>query len=150
MFYKMLTKAYIYCAYILIMAGISVTCQTGKDDGYAASGMSLDGLTALLVEHKKNQSDFENILIIPGVGCSGCISQAEYFFHDNMHDDNHLFIFTGIEDIKMFKFQIADSLWDNENVIVDKNNKIMDSGYDSVYPCYLKVGERNVVLLKPF
>lgn len=49
------------------------------------------------------KNEFKEILIIPGVGCSGCISEAQMSFNKNYKNQETLYIFTSIEDLKYLR-----------------------------------------------
>lgn len=117
--------------------------------GYNRAPQNLDDSTKLsaatfisFLERKGVTFDkAKNILVIPGVGCTGCISEAQYFFYENKDSKDHIFIFTGINDLKMFKLEVPDSLHAATNVIVDKDNELMDLGYNSIYPGYIRIND---------
>lgn len=88
--------------------------------------------------------------LIPSVGCTGCISEAQLFFYSNRRASDHLFIFTGIDDLKMFKREIPDSLHQGDNIIIDKDNDLMSSGFSSIYPSYININNNTNLTLETF
>lgn len=90
------------------------------------------------------------IIVIPGVGCTGCISEAQVFFEENYESPKYFFVFTGITDPKLFNNQISIELQQLNNVLVDKNNILMDAGYNSIYPSYLELTDSNKFIVKQF
>ena len=62
-------------------------------------------------------------VVIPDVGCNGCIYRAELFLEKHKNSDNIYFIYSGITSLKDLKFSLGDKLNAN-NVIIDELNLI--------------------------
>lgn len=145
--------------YLFIIAiAFFTACSSSNSSGSRAEtsqkasdiGLTSEKVERFLLSYGKAISSDIRILVIPGVGCSGCISQAQDFFYDNYKSTGSLFVFTGITDLKMFNIEIPDSLRKRDNVIVDDGNKLMELGYDSIYPCYIEKGSEDQLILVPF
>lgn len=106
--------------------------------------LSVSDFTSFMKNHGQSYDKTKKVLVIPGVGCTGCISEAQYFFYENKHSEDHIFIFTAINDFKMFKLEVPEILHNAENVIVDKENELMDLGYNSIYPGYLRINNNRL------
>ena len=76
------------------------------------------------------------VFVIPGTGCTGCITKAEQFFTENCMKDEYLFIFTNIVSVKNLKIKIGDQrLLQRDNVILDVENTLYIAGFEeNIYP----------------
>jgi hypothetical protein len=124
---------------LLIVFSLFILSCDIKTDNNAYSNMSLSASSFenFLKENDKIPEEFERILIIPGVGCQGCITGAQRYFYEHHNDSSILYVFTGITDIKMFKNEIDQTYLNNNNVIVDIDNNMAVIGFHSIYPGYL-------------
>lgn len=85
-------------------------------------------------EFKKSIPDKANIYIIPGSGCTGCISNVEEMVLNNKDTTNNYFVFTRIKSIKHFKLKFG-SVFNNKNIIIDSLNKFQFlEESKSIYP----------------
>ena len=85
---------------------------------------------------------YEKALFIPGAGCSGCVSSAENFVKENIHQsDEILIIFTAIPSQKMLKMKLGIDL-NQRNIYLDLGNLFNSGNVYSFYPTifYLKDG----------
>ena len=85
-----------------------------------------------------NKGTFTHIVVIPNVGCGGCISESEAFLKRNTND-SIFFVFTNISSLKALRLRMGDKL-QQRNVYVDENNDFLfnDERIDS-YPIVLQV-----------
>ena len=73
-------------------------------------------------------------LVIPGTGCSGCITFAEQFLKDNIQSHKNLkFILTKINSVKLLKAKLGIDLR-NPNLILDTLNQFGLGDLNSIYP----------------
>ena len=99
-----------------------------------------------LLEKAKNNSF---VYVIPGAGCTGCISEAEKIATEKMNNDSFYFLFTRINSIKLFKLKFP-NLFKANNVIIDSQNiYIYTQQKFDIYPrIYLK--KENSYVLKEY
>lgn len=64
------------------------------------------------------------IYVIPGSGCSGCISVIESLAINNQNSDSLFFIFTRLNSLKLFRNRFGISFWKSTNILIDTNNTI--------------------------
>ena len=85
---------------------------------------------------RNNSASYEKVYIIPGVGCSGCITNAENFYKLNHSDSTVLFIFTGIKSLKVLRKKYSSICFeDSDNVIIDTDRVFYSySDEESFYP----------------
>lgn len=85
-------------------------------------------------ELKKRIPDRANIYVIPGSGCTGCISPIEEMAINSTSTTNDYFIFTRIKSIKHFKLKFG-SVFNNKNIIIGSLNKFQFlEESTSIYP----------------
>jgi hypothetical protein len=83
------------------------------------------------------------IYVIPGAGCTGCISEAEKFAIEKVNNDSFCFLFTKIISRKLFKLKLP-TLQNATNVIIDSLNVYQfPKGEADIYPIiYSKQNKR--------
>ncbi len=94
-------------------------------------------------------------IVIPNVGCNGCISQAEQLLKDEVDNPHNIkFILTNIESLKSIKIKLGLDVNNYQNIIVDKNNLFSKDGLRSIYPRVFFINEAGeifkVVEISPF
>lgn len=135
----------------IILPLIGITCLLGcdykknTDNTWSKTTLSTVALQEIVDKYGKSL-DYDSLLLIPGVGCSPCISDAQSFFYSSKDNAEMLFIFTDITDLKMFKQEIDPDLWKKKNVLVDSLNSIVDSGLETIYPSLLKVTNNHIYM----
>ena len=84
------------------------------------------------------------IVVLPGLGCTGCIQEAEAFMKDNIENGEILFVLTKISSLKILQQKIGVQIKDYTNVVVDMENKFDVRTENKIYPCivHLKNGKR--------
>lgn len=92
---------------------------------------------------EKVDGNIKYIVIIPEVGCGGCISYAEDFYKLNNNRKELFFIFTNVMSQKKIKQKVSIN---QRNTFIDKENTIMDyfPMDKRIYPCILEVNNGRV------
>ena len=62
----------------------------------------IDYINHVLSEHPE-LSDYNWLVIIPGVGCNGCIQEGEYFLKKHVSDKTIGFVLTNISSLKILQ-----------------------------------------------
>lgn len=90
-------------------------------------------------------ADKEAVLIIPGAGCDGCISGAQYFVIDNL-DSLRQFavIFTGIGSKKALKVQLGEHTFWHKSVYIDSADWVYLPEITDVYPTIAYLGDLKI------
>ncbi len=97
----------------------------------------------------ENIKEGAKITIIPGSGCTGCISGIESFAMQNANSDSLFFVFTRINSIKLFHNRFGKSFINSPNIILDTENKFKYENKDyEIYPVEYKKMGRVIVLNK--
>ena len=95
---------------------------------------------------------YEKVYIIPGMGCSGCITNAENFYKLNHNDSKALFIFTSIKSIKVLRKKFSSIDFENSgNVIIDTDCVFYSySDEESFYPHVIDLNGLKVKRIRRF
>ncbi len=84
--------------------------------------------------------EYDYILLIPNSGCTGCISEAEYFFKSHVDDMKIKFIFTRIYSRKELAIRLGKSNLQKKNVYLDyENTCFFPECKESIYPVVAKI-----------
>ena len=75
------------------------------------------------------------VVILPGLGCHGCIQEGEAFMKENITNRNILFVLTKIESFKILQNKLDIKLKEHSNIYIDKKNEINVPTDNRVYPC---------------
>jgi hypothetical protein len=62
------------------------------------------------------------VYIIPGSGCTGCISDIEKIAMNNTNSDSVFFVFTRLNSLKLFRNRFGKSFIESKNIILDTSN----------------------------
>jgi hypothetical protein len=105
-------------------------------------------LNNLMEIDKFNQRNYTHAVIIPGSGCTGCISEAESFFKENKNE-NIFFIFTDIFSIKELRLKLKDL--DMDNVFIDEKSLFyIEDEEKNKYPVIVNLMDKNNIKYKIF
>lgn len=91
--------------------------------------------------------DKYNILfIVPGSGCHGCITGAEYFTKENYSKyPNVLFVFTSIKSIKVLNLKLGTKVVHADNILLDINNDFFNyKSKRNIYPTIIHLRKGHV------
>lgn len=104
-------------------------------------------INSVRVELEKLDNQFLNnysyVVIIPGSGCSGCITEAENFYIKNKENKKIFFVFTDILSIKSIKLKVGKDVIERENVFFDKKNAFLSNDYnEKIYPLIFNIKEK--------
>lgn len=90
-----------------------------------------------LYAHFKNDlKNYDMIVILPGSGCTGCITNAEDFFIKNVQNNDKIkFILTYNNSIKNLTLKLGKENIYLPNTFIDKNNSFYLSAFEErMYP----------------
>ncbi len=89
------------------------------------------------------------IVILPGLGCHGCIQEGEGFMQDYIENKDILFVLTKIESLKILQKKINISIKEHTNIYLDRS-RVFDIPTDNtIYPCIVQL-EKNKVISHEF
>ena len=118
-----MTKITFTLTYLLSIVLLLGSCESKDSLG------SLD-LFKQLTSLKEN----DYVYIIPGSGCTGCISEIETYAMNNVKTSNNYFLFTKIKSVKLFKNRFGIDFINHKNVILDTANLFKyPNNYNDIY-----------------
>jgi len=86
-------------------------------------------------EFKDEIDRYDMIVIIPGSGCAGCISNAERFFQNNVTNEKTKFILTHNASVKNLTLRVGKENIALPNVLIDKEDLFYLSKHaERIYP----------------
>jgi len=94
--------------------------------------------------HFETLSSFDYVIILPGLGCQGCISEVEEYVKNNIERKDIFFILTSIESLKMLQNKIGVDLRNRNNVLIDFDNEFLLTTNQSIYPIILSLQESKI------
>lgn len=72
---------------------------------------------------------YDWIVVLPGVGCHGCIQEGECFMKNNCSNAKILFILTNISSLKIFQQKTGINISKYPNIYID----------NGIYPCIIQM-----------
>ncbi len=95
--------------------------------------------------------DKDDVYIIPGSGCTGCISDIETLAINNVNKPNKYFLFTKIKSVKLFRNRFGVDFINHKNVILDTANLFKyPNNYSDIYPLLLSNVNGRIKVTKSF
>ena len=89
---------------------------------------------------------YDEIVIIPGAGCTGCISNAENYFKNNVYNDRYMFIFTYFMSKKSLFMRLGQDNLVRDNVLIDTSDLFyVPHNHDNIYPYIISVDDGQIV-----
>ena len=79
------------------------------------------------------------IVILPGLGCHGCIQEGEVFMQEHVNNKNILFVLTNIESLKILQKKTGVNIKEHSNIYVDRNAEFNVPTDNSIYPCIIQI-----------
>jgi hypothetical protein len=128
-----------FLSIILIgVALISYSCNKKVE-----KDLESDYLTSFLKDTPLRENT-EWVVILPGLGCHGCIQEAELFMKNNIGNKNILFILTSVESLKILETKTGVKIKDQTNVYLDKDNSFNIGTSNAIYPCIVQLDNGNI------
>lgn len=91
------------------------------------------------IEQIKIAINYEWIVVLPGVGCHGCIQEGEYFMKENIDNKKILFVLTNTSSLKLLQQKTGVKLKEYSNVYIDKDFISDIPSNNAIYPCIVKL-----------
>ena len=96
------------------------------------------------IEQIKVDSQYQWIVVLPGLGCNGCIQAAEIFMKNNIEDERILFVLTKISSLKILQQKTDVRIDEHANIFVDKENLFSIPTNNAIYPCVIQLRNRKI------
>lgn len=85
------------------------------------------------------------IVILPGLGCHGCIQEGEYFLKNHIENNEILFVLLKTPSLKILQQKTEVNLLNRQNVLIDKELIFNIPTQNNIYPCVVSLKEGKVV-----
>ncbi|MBO9203844.1 MULTISPECIES: hypothetical protein [Niastella] len=115
-------------------------CKTKNTDSDAEIESIENGLNKAVPGKAKTW-----VVILPGLGCNGCIQEGEAFMRDYVDSANVLFILTKVQSVKILQLKIGKTIVDRANVFIDHDGVFNIQTKNVVYPCIAQLKDGNIV-----
>ena len=91
-----------------------------------------------------NLDSTEIIILVPGSGCSGCITKAEHFIAKYFNKLNKVkFILTNIQSYKILRLKLGEEAFHSPLLYLDKNNVWYNTkNENNIYPQVLFINNK--------
>lgn len=120
--------------FLFLLCLVSCNRETKKEYAYLSS----------YIEDFKPTKTYEWIVILPEMGCSGCIQEGEYFLSKYASNKSILFILTNITSLKTLQNKAKIDIKTYPNIIVDRKGYNLPST-NCIYPCIIKYENGQIV-----
>ncbi|MFS4456928.1 hypothetical protein ACKWB9_12475 [Maribacter sp. 2304DJ31-5] len=93
------------------------------------------------IEKIKISPNYKWLVILPGLGCHGCIQEGEAFMQEYVDNKDILFVLTKIESLKILQKKININIKEHNNIYIDRG-RLFDLPTDNaIYPCIVELNE---------
>lgn len=89
--------------------------------------------------------DFQWIVILPGLGCHGCIQEAEAFMREYIGNTEILFVLTKISSLKILQQKTGIKIEKQTNIYIDREDNFSLPSNNSIYPCIIHLKDGKIV-----
>jgi len=87
---------------------------------------------------------YQWVVILPGLGCHGCIQEGEFFMSEHITDNRILFVLTKISSLKILQQKMDIRIDEHSNIFVDRNNIFTIPTDNRIYPCVVRLKEGKI------
>lgn len=129
-----------FCAILIIAMIFCGSCKIKRTDSDAEVDSIETGLKKAIPGKAKNW-----VVILPGLGCNGCIQEGEAFMRDYVDSANIFFILTKVQSLKILQLKIGKTINNRANVYIDQDGFFNIPTKNVVYPCIAQLKDGNIV-----
>lgn len=126
-----------YLAFFLLLF-TWVSCTKKNDQQIEAEYLNS------FLKQVKIAENIQWVVILPGLGCHGCIQEGEAFMKENIDNKNILFILNRIQSIKVLQNKTGVELKNKPNVYIDKETKLNILTDNKIYPCVIQLEDGKI------
>ena len=99
-----------------------------------------------LMKDYPNANGYKYYIVIPHMGCPGCISQAEEFLLQNQNSGDFFIIITNFSSKKSLRLKYGNVLFSCNNILIDSTNKYFAFDHErNVYPMSIKLENNRII-----
>ncbi len=91
------------------------------------------------IEKIKISPNYKWIVILPGLGCHGCIQEGEAFMKEYIDNKDILFVLTKIESLKILQKKININIKEHNNIYIDRDWLFDLPTGNTMYPCIVEL-----------
>lgn len=139
-------KYTVKCYYLMLTMALFFLCHCNfvkKSDADAETQFIYAGIK------KVNLGTTEEwIVILPGLGCNGCIQEGEAFMRDYIDSTNIFFILTKVQSLKILQQKIEKKISGRPNIFIDKDGIFNLPTHNVIYPCIVQLKEGNILKIQ--
>lgn len=84
------------------------------------------------------------LVILPGLGCHGCIQEGEAFMQEHIENKDILFVITKIESLKILQKKIEVNIKEHNNIYIDRDRLFDLPTSNTIYPCIVEMNNGRV------
>ncbi len=127
--------------YILIV-GLLMSACTSNDESF--EDRFIEGISQV---DRMDLLEKQYVVVMPRIGCMGCISSVEQFMMDSAipYSEKVGFLLTDIISLKTAVMRFGEDVVYGENVYLDQENSFDFGENLSLYPAILKIDNKRVV-----
>lgn len=96
------------------------------------------------VANLKTLKDEKWIVVLPGLGCKGCIQEAEAFMSKNINNKQIFFVLTKVESIKLLQQKTGIQINDHQNIYIDNENHFEIPSENGIYPLIIQLDNKKI------
>lgn len=130
----------------LLLIVLCLICFSCKPE----NGLEVELANSIKSLDNRLLNDNKSVVIIPGEGCGGCISNATAQVIDHIDSLNVNVIFTGVGDAKLLKLEIGEEFLDRPDVFFDAESILMETHIASIYPRIVSVKRKKIESINQF
>jgi hypothetical protein len=97
------------------------------------------------VEQINVAPNYQWMVILPGMGCHGCIQEGEFFMKKYVGNQDVLFVLTRFSSLKILQQKTGITINEYSNIYVDRDNLFSFPTGNSIYPCIVWLKDGKVV-----
>lgn len=86
-----------------------------------------------------NLKDKDWVVILPGLGCKGCIQEGEAFMGKHLNKKNVLFFLNRVESIKLLQNKLNITVSGHDNIYIDRNGYFDLPTDNGIYPIIIEL-----------
>lgn len=97
------------------------------------------------VENFEVKKNIKWIVVLPGLGCKGCIQEAEEFMRNNVSAKQVLFVLTKVESLKLLQQKIGINIKEHNNIYIDKSDYFDLPTDNTIYPLIIELENNKMI-----